>query len=76
MGLIDTSQEDREANYFAMCLLVPEELLRREVSEMKRRHEQIDLCEDKTLKRLADKFKVSNTVMALRLEQVFPMSKP
>lgn len=62
--------EEREANYFAMCLLVPEEFLRTEVKKMG----GIDLCDDYALEKLAKKFKVSRTVMAVRIEQVFKVS--
>ena len=48
-------QEEKEANYFAMCLLMPEELVRKEV---KRMGGNIDIGDDKTMKKLADKFGV------------------
>lgn len=61
-----TSVEDREANYFAMCLLMPEEFVRREVAKLG----GIDLTEDGGLKSLAKAFGVSIGLMAVRLGQL------
>jgi len=58
--------EDREANYFAMCLLMPESFVRDEVAKLG----GIDLSEDKPLKTLAAKFHVSQGMMAIRLAQL------
>ena len=58
--------EDREANLFAMALLMPEDLIRREVKLLGR----IDLCEDNSIKPLTDKFKVSTILMTIRLVQL------
>lgn len=60
--------EEKEANLFAMALLMPEDLVRQEVSKM---NTPLDLCDDKSIKRLADKFKVSKALMAVRLGQLY-----
>jgi Zn-dependent peptidase ImmA (M78 family) len=62
----DNDEMDREANYFAMCLLMPEPLLREAVQGMK----GFDLSDDKQIGKLADKFKVSISIMAIRLGQI------
>lgn len=53
---------ENEANYFAMHLLVPTSMLLRECRE-------VDLCDDTAIKKLARKFKVSETIMAFRLAE-------
>lgn len=60
----DKNLED-EANYFAMCLLMPGDLVKREVKNIK-----LDLTSDEPLKTLAKTFDVSMTAMALRLAQL------
>jgi Zn-dependent peptidase ImmA (M78 family) len=60
-------EEDNEANLFAMELLMPEGFVRREVTKM--RH--FDICNDKHMKAMADKFKVSQSVMAIRFGQLY-----
>lgn len=59
----DHAEEDREANLFAMALLMPEEMIRREAKLLS----AIDLLEDKSIKPLADKFNVSIILMVIRL---------
>ena len=59
--------EEKESNYFAMCLLMPEELVRKEI---KRMGGNIDIGDDMDMKKLAVKFGVSITVMTLRLGQI------
>jgi Zn-dependent peptidase ImmA (M78 family) len=61
-----TDVEEREANYFAMCLLMPEHFVRDEVAKMG----GIDLTDDKPLQKLAAKFRVSVGMMAIRLGQL------
>ena len=65
------SDEDLEANEFAMHLLVPTEFLRKDLIAMG----GIDIADDKDLKILAHKYQVSQTIMALRIEQVIAESK-
>lgn len=60
------SVEDMEATYFAMCLLMPEAMVRDEVRSMG----GIDLAADDDLKVLANKFGVSMCLMAVRLAQI------
>lgn len=58
-------QLEREANYFAMCLLMPEKLVKKEVAKV-----TFDLTSDDAIKQLAKIFDVSQTAMALRLAQL------
>lgn len=60
------SAEEEEANQFAMALLMPEDFVREEVRKMG----GLDLCNDKAIKRLADKFQVPMGMMAFRLGQL------
>lgn len=62
--IINKKLED-EANYFAMCLLMPAHLVKQEVKKIK-----LDLTSDEPLKHLAKTFDVSMTAMALRLAQL------
>lgn len=58
--------EDMEADYFAMCLLMPEEFVRQEVRSMG----GFDIEDEKAMRVLARKFQVSVPLMALRLGQI------
>jgi Zn-dependent peptidase ImmA (M78 family) len=58
--------KDREANAFAMELLMPEAWLRRDVSAMG----GIDIDDEKTVAKLAKKYRVSAGVMTLRLGEL------
>lgn len=60
------AEMDAEANYFAMCLLMPEDLLRREVQKL----QPLDFSDDRKIKKLADKFKVPQACMLIRLGQI------
>lgn len=64
--------EEQEANLFTVYLLMPEDLLRAEINKIG----SIDIGDDKAIKKLADKFKVSVTVMTLRLGQISQNLKP
>lgn len=64
--MAERSLEDREADYFAMCLLMPEAFVRRELARMG----GVELSDDKALRLLARKFAVSLGLMALRLGQL------
>ena len=60
-----TSKEEkieREANYFAASILMPEHLVRKEISEL-----NCDLHDDLVLASLANKFEVSSSAMTFRL---------
>lgn len=70
------SDQDREANYFAMCLLVPEPLLRKWVEKLKREGSFLDLCDDKSMLKLARVFQVSITIISMRLAQVYTPQNP
>jgi len=56
---------EAEANYFAMCLLMPAQMVKDEVKKL-----TIDITSDETVKVLAKKFDVSLTMMAIRLAQL------
>jgi Zn-dependent peptidase ImmA (M78 family) len=67
MTIKTTPIEEREANYFALCLLMPEKFIRDEIVKI---GGSIDLTEDKPLRQLAATFKVSMGMMAARLGQL------
>ena len=54
---------NKEANYFAMCLLMPEQFLRKDMVG-------IDLTDDVAVGRLAKKYKVPAATMAFRIGQL------
>ena len=58
--------EENEANYFAMCLLMPESFVRAEVAKMG----GFDIENDRDMAKLARKFGVSSTLMATRIGQL------
>ena len=60
---ITTPVEDIEANYFALCLLMPEHMVRAEVAKMG----GIDLGDDASIQRIADTFQVPLTAAAVRI---------
>lgn len=57
---------DAEANAFAMELLMPADFVRDELKKMG----GFDIEDEKKLKKLADKFRVSVPVMTIRLGQL------
>lgn len=59
---------EREANEFAMCLMMPEKLVR----QWMRLHmpRGIDISEDDDLKTIAKAFNVSTMVAAIRLKKL------
>lgn len=63
----EQEQREREANQFAMCLLMPEELVRKELKRMG----GIDLADPNATKDLARRFQVSETMMAMRIGQIY-----
>jgi Zn-dependent peptidase ImmA (M78 family) len=58
------SVENREANHFAMHLLMPTEFLLKDIEG------GIDLTDDAAVKRLAERYRVPASLMALRLRDV------
>lgn len=65
-----TSEElkkEREAIQFAMEILMPEAMVRKEVKRMG----SIDLTDDAPIKILAKLFQVSQGLMAIRLGQIY-----
>ena len=57
---------EQEANYFAMCLLMPEQFVRVDITAMG----GIDLTEDRQIRDLAKRYQVSVAMMTLRLAQL------
>ena len=66
--LADYNAMDAEANEFAMCLLMPEALLRSDLE-----HKPVELAsdDDRNLQFLANKYKVPKMLMAIRIGQLF-----
>lgn len=59
------SDLEREANYFALALLMPREVFIRELNNT-----TLDLVSDKPIKELADKFQVSTTAIMVRMSML------
>lgn len=57
---------EREANYFAMCLLMPEEFVRSEIKKIG----TIDVVDGTGIEKLARKFRVSVPLMTVRIGQL------
>lgn len=55
--------EDAEANHFAMCLLMPADMLRLDIRAMG----GVDIEDGKAIAKLASKYRVSLTLMAVRI---------
>lgn len=62
-----TDEMEREANQFALCLLMPEQLVRAWVSKY---GPPVELTEDRHLRRMARAFGVSMTMAGIRLQQL------
>jgi Zn-dependent peptidase ImmA (M78 family) len=62
-------EKEREANYFAMELLMPEEFLRKDVTDMY--PNGLDLESTDAVKRLAEKYEVSEQIMTIRLTELY-----
>lgn len=58
------SVENREANHFAIHLLIPTKFLLKDIEG------GIDMMDDLAVKRLADRYRVPVAVMVLRLQEV------
>ncbi len=65
-------REDAEANYFAMCLLMPEKLVHKECDKLL----AAGMWDENGVRMLARKFAVSDVVMSIRLMQLKRMSLP
>jgi len=59
--------KEREANAFAAELLMPEEVVRKEIQDMK----GINLHDSRAMSRLADKFGVSQAALTVRLVSLY-----
>lgn len=68
----EREQAEKEANHFAVCLLMPERLVMAEVDRM---GGSIDLVDDKKIKTLAKLFQVPDAMMAMRLMQIYRGAK-
>jgi len=61
-------QEDAEANYFAMCLLMPEHFVRKDIEAMLAKS---PLCfDDPRIDQMAKRYKVDVKLLMLRLGQL------
>lgn len=65
---MDKDDQEREANHFAICLLMPEKLVRDWIK--KQEPTKWDATEDDFMKRFAKDFGVSMTLAAVRLHQL------
>ncbi len=61
----ERQQMEQEANVFASALLMPTNLLRKEVEKA-----NLDLASDDAIQKLAEKFDVSTTAMAIRISSL------
>jgi len=59
------SQIEKEANYFALALLMPREMFKKELDKT-----VWDLTSDEPLKELAAKFQCSTTAVAVRMSML------
>ena len=59
------NRQEHEANYFAMCLLIPERMLRKTIEDL-----GMEEFSDQNIKTLANLFEVEHTVMMARLIQL------
>ena len=65
-------QQEKEANYFAMQLLVPTEMLKRELAK----YDGVDLCEPGgVIEKLAKTFGVTTTIIAFRISEEHLLAK-
>ena len=60
---------DREANNFAMALLMPETLVKRELDKMKRQS-RVEPDVSEVIRLLASKFEVDEYLVTIRLQQL------
>jgi len=60
-----TDKEEAEANLFAMCLLIPEDMLRADLKRLG--IIAFDIEEDAQIAKLAERYGVSQQLMVLRL---------
>lgn len=63
----ESERQEIEANAFAMCLLMPEEFVLKEINHM---GGNFDIENSKIIKKLAKKFRVSMPIMTLRIGQL------
>lgn len=67
----DEQDREEEANYFAMCLLMPRDLVVEEVRKLG----GVDLADDRKMGELAARFGVSISLMATRIGQLMSEKK-
>lgn len=68
-------EEDAEANYFAICLLMPEKLVHAELDRLLTTLPHV-ADENEVVRRMAKKFDVGVVMMVCRLEQLGRMMPP
>jgi Zn-dependent peptidase ImmA (M78 family) len=67
----NAEEQDREANAFAMALLMPEDWLLDDIDELG----GIDVESDEKIKRLAKRYHVSEQMMTLRIGQLLAQQR-
>lgn len=60
------SRQEKEANYFARCLLMPADLVRKEIEKMG----GVSMLNDLHIHLLAVKFQVNDSLMAHRIGEI------
>jgi len=58
------SDQEREANYFAMCLLIPEQMIKEDCKNL------VIMLHGNQIKELAERYQVSELLMTLRLQEL------
>lgn len=61
-------QDENEANFFAMELLMPEFMVRNEVEKL---GHEIDIADDRAIAKLTKLFEVDIALMTMRLAQIY-----
>lgn len=61
----EKQQMEQEANFFASAILMPSDLVRREIENI-----DLDLASEEAIKKLADIFEVSTTAMSIRISNL------
>lgn len=62
MNVLKLDQVEMEANIFAVCLLIPADMLRAELER-----KPLDWCDDTRFYKLCNLFEVTTTAMAFRM---------
>lgn len=70
--MTDNRVMEDEANHFAMCLLMPEKFLRADIAKMG----GVDLADDKKIGKLAKRYRVPASLMAIRIGTLLNLPTP